>query len=224
MSIADELAKPEELRRQRVISKEEFEIAKKKVLSDDDDVISHGTQVEVDTGSEFSALDFAARKPKTVDSTDKDRFSTQSEVGDALDDMAERELQAERQRDESRAGGRERQRRDDRDILGEIASLDRQWELERDDYKVTGQHGHQYTPTKGGSVFAGVAVATFGIIIWTAMAFSMAGGFILFPLFGVVMVCFGVGVSIWSYNKADSYERAQRRYRKRRRKLENERR
>ena len=43
-----------------------------------------------------------------------------------LDDMAERELQAERQRDESRAGGRERQRRDDRDILGEIASLDRQ--------------------------------------------------------------------------------------------------
>ena len=50
MSIADELAKLEELRRQRVISREEFDIAKKKVLSDDNDAANDADHTLQDNG------------------------------------------------------------------------------------------------------------------------------------------------------------------------------
>ena len=71
----------------------------------------------------------------------------------------------------------------------EIAELDRQWELEREQFYVTDKHGHRGLPSKGGSVVSGVVLTVFGVI-WTVFAANMGGG--LFALFGVVFVAFGL--------------------------------
>ena len=231
MSIADELAKLEELRRQRVISREEFDIAKKKVLSDDNDAANDADHTLQDNGvasDDFPALDIKTKSPKSIDAVNADRFSTPNSVWNELDELAERELQAEQEKDEPGDHSRDRSQRDDRSILAEINFLDREWDRESDKYKVTGNYGHRHTPTKGGSVFMGVAIAAFGIF-WTATASSMSsgfggGGFSLFPLFGVLFACFGVGMSIWSYKQAEKYEKARKKHLLRRRELASKRR
>ena len=231
MSIADELAKLEELRRQRVISREEFEIAKKKVLSDDDNAAGDAEHTPQDNGvatDDFPALDIETKKPNSNDSVDTDRFNKPNTVWNALDDLAKRELEAEQEKDEEKDHNLDRSRKDDRCILAEINFLDREWDRESDKYKVTGQYGHRYTPTKGSSVFVGVAFAAFGIC-WIATASSMSNGFggrgfSLLPLFGVLFTCLGVGLSIWSYKQAERYEKAHQRYRQRRRELQRKRR
>lgn len=117
-----------------------------------------------------------------------------------------------------------------------VAQLDREWDIERESYTVTGYQGggdvhagrpYRYRPTRGGSVVGGVVTTVFGII-WTAGACSMSsmadgfggtpvGGFAgLFPLFGIVFVLFGVWSSMNAYDKADSYEDAEADYQHRR--------
>src|SRR5437879_3229328 len=80
-----------------------------------------------------------------------------------------------------------------------------------------GRYGQRSIPSQGMSVLGGVVVVGFGIF-WTAMAASMgAPGF--FPLFGVLFILAGVGMSIYSYTKASAYEEAQQRYQHRRAQL-----
>ena len=107
----------------------------------------------------------------------------------------------------------------------ELAQLDREWALEREDYMFVGKYGHRYVPTKAGSVFGGVVIVLFGIF-WTVMASSMlgfgrAGVFSMFPLFGVLFVLFGVVMSIFSFVKAGQYAEAKERYQRRRREIQN---
>lgn len=79
---------------------------------------------------------------------------------------------------------------------------------------VAGRYGYRYVPNRVSSVLMGVLVAGFGTL-WTEMAASMgAPGF--FPLFGVLFVCVGIGLSAYSYVKAGQYEEAHRRYQRRR--------
>jgi hypothetical protein len=98
----------------------------------------------------------------------------------------------------------------------EVARLDREWDLERERYLVSGRHGHRSVPSRGMSVLGGVVMVGFGAV-WTALAASMRGPG-LFPLFlaGVVMILAGVGIGISTYSKAVAYERAQDDYRRRR--------
>jgi hypothetical protein len=111
----------------------------------------------------------------------------------------------------------------------EVAELDREWEISRESYMVTGKFGHRYIPSQAGSAFAGVLVALFGTL-WTVFAFGMTrivastptplGGMIgLFPLFGILFVVAGVGMSIYSFVKASEYANAERQYRRRRAEL-----
>ncbi|MCI0680610.1 MAG: SHOCT domain-containing protein [Gemmataceae bacterium] len=104
----------------------------------------------------------------------------------------------------------------------EIAQLDRQWALERDRYMVPGNHGVRHLPSKGMSLFGGIAVAVFGAF-WVAMASNIAGGMggmaSFFPLFGVLFIAVGVGMSIYSFTKASQYEEAHARYLRRRAEL-----
>ena len=104
----------------------------------------------------------------------------------------------------------------------EVARVDREWELERENYMITGKHGHRFLPQRGMSVIGGVFIVGFGIF-WTAMAASAGGGvggvFVLFPLFGVLFILMGVGMSIYSYSKATQYEQAYQRYQHRRARL-----
>jgi hypothetical protein len=107
-----------------------------------------------------------------------------------------------------------------------VARLDREWQLERERYKVRGRYGAREIPTRGMSVIGGVVLTGFGII-WTVFAFTIsekAGRFdnaiaSVFPFFGVLFVFMGIGVSAYSYNKAVQYEKAYGNYRRRRQRL-----
>lgn len=106
----------------------------------------------------------------------------------------------------------------------ELAALDREWELERQNYMVTGKHG-THIPSEAGSIGGGMVVTLFGCF-WTIMAFTITsrapsiGPFaivkVAFPLLGAVFVIFGIVSSITSFTKAGNYRRAEQRYRQRR--------
>lgn len=103
----------------------------------------------------------------------------------------------------------------------ELAALDREWELERQNYMVTTKHGGKHIPSEAGSIGGGIAITLFGCV-WTFMAFTITS-FIpipilhfVFPLFGMIFIFGGIASSISSYNKAGDYRRAEQRYRQRR--------
>lgn len=119
----------------------------------------------------------------------------------------------------------------------EIARLDRQWSMEREQYLVRGRYGRTSIPTEGGSIGAGIVIIVFGIF-WMIMASSIGSsmrgpssigfqppGFPgasnsgpvstignIFPLFGVLFIIAGIISCIVSFNKASGYKEAQRRY------------
>lgn len=99
----------------------------------------------------------------------------------------------------------------------EVARLDREWELERENYMVAGRYGGRHIPNAGLSILGGVFVGAFGIF-WTIMASSM-GAPVFFPIFGVLFVLFGIGMSIYSVTKATGYQAAHEQYRARRARL-----
>lgn len=110
----------------------------------------------------------------------------------------------------------------------DLAALDREWELERENYMVSGKNGHRHLPTELGAVGGGIMITLFGCF-WTAMAFGITssapdfGPFsvakVMFPLFGVIFVLGGIGSSVWSFRKAGDFREAQRRYERRRQEL-----
>ena len=106
----------------------------------------------------------------------------------------------------------------------ELAQLDREWDLERENYMIAGKYGHRHIPRKTSSVFGGIFIVGFGIF-WTMMASAMtgfgnAGIFSFFPLFGVVFVIAGAAMSINAFVKAGQYKEAQERYQRRRRAIQ----
>jgi hypothetical protein len=105
-----------------------------------------------------------------------------------------------------------------------VTRLDREWEMERENYMVSGRYGYRYIPNKTTSLIGGVGVTVFGIF-WTLLAsgliFSAAPLDVLpflacFPLFGVLFVALGIATTLHAYNKGSRYEQAERRYQRRR--------
>ena len=106
--------------------------------------------------------------------------------------------------------------------------MDREWELERENYMVSGKDGQRGVPTRGEAIGGGVMITVFGIF-WTAMAATMlssapsGGAFgiakIAFPLFGVLFIFVGIASSMSAYGKAVRYQSAEDRYRRRRNEL-----
>jgi Short C-terminal domain len=96
----------------------------------------------------------------------------------------------------------------------DVAQLDREWAMERERYMVAGRYGYRYVPNRGMSLLGGLVVSTFGII-WTVMAASM-GAPVFFPLFGLLFIFAGIGVSAYSFLQANRYEEARLRYQRRR--------
>jgi hypothetical protein len=103
----------------------------------------------------------------------------------------------------------------------EVAQLDREWQNERERYMISGRYGARYVPNRATSLIGGSVVAGFGTL-WTIMAASM-GAPGLFPLFGVIFVVAGIGMSAYSFIKAGEYEQAYQRYQQRRAALLNRR-
>jgi hypothetical protein len=104
----------------------------------------------------------------------------------------------------------------------ELARIDREWQIEREQYLIIfGRYGQQVPPSTGKSVLGGVIIVGFGIL-WTAFAFAITanapiGGASIFPLFGVLFILAGIGTSVYSYNLAQRYEKAHAEYQRRRR-------
>jgi hypothetical protein len=96
----------------------------------------------------------------------------------------------------------------------EVAQLDREWQIERERYMVYGRYGSRYIPNKTTSVIGGIVIAGFGTF-WTIMAAGMGAPF-FFPLFGVLFVLVGIGMSVFSFVRAGQYADAYRRYQHRR--------
>jgi hypothetical protein len=106
----------------------------------------------------------------------------------------------------------------------ELARIDREWEIEREQYLISNNQGVRQVPNASASVIGGVVITVFGIF-WTVMASSITspfperegGGFAsLFPLFGVLFILGGIAMSVYSYQKAQAYEQAYHRYQQRR--------
>ncbi len=118
---------------------------------------------------------------------------------------------------------------DDLQRQSDVANLDREWELKRDEFFVTGKHGLRHLPTAGGSIVGGLVITVFGII-WTIIACGIGGAMgqhggpftlfgLVFPLFGVAFVGFGLWNAYHHYSKASEYEKAQEKYHRERAEL-----
>jgi len=99
----------------------------------------------------------------------------------------------------------------------ELARIDREWEIEKEQYMITGQYGRRRIPTEAMGIGTAVGGGIFGFL-WLIMAVSMTsnapdfGGFgvakVIFPLFGVAFIIGAIGYGIHVYNKALKYNEA----------------
>jgi DNA-directed RNA polymerase subunit RPC12/RpoP len=111
----------------------------------------------------------------------------------------------------------------------EVEALDRQWDREKERYMVADKHGVKHLPSKGTAQVAGIMVVVVGVI-WTIMAIAITSGApdfgpfqvakVAFPAFGVGFIIFGIFLSVHNYRKAEEYQRAYRRYRRKREELQ----
>lgn len=113
------------------------------------------------------------------------------------------------------------------ELQNDVARLDREWQMERENYMVTGKYGARYVPSVANSVLVGILCIGFGIVwlIATSSSFNAPGSlnapgvFGYFPFFGVIMIGIGVVFGLISYSKATRYEEALRRYQESRARL-----
>jgi hypothetical protein len=110
----------------------------------------------------------------------------------------------------------------------ELARIDREWEIERQQYLVADRYGRRHVPTAGMGIGSAVVGGVFGVI-WTVMAVAVTsaapdfGPFaivrVVFPLFGVVFVAAAIGWGVYCLSRARKYDAAFRLYQARRRQV-----
>lgn len=100
----------------------------------------------------------------------------------------------------------------------ELSRLDREWEIERQQYQITTRYGRTFVPTVGAGIMTAVVGVTAGIC-WAAIAYTITFAFpdvepfltfkTLFPLFGLVFAIGAVlrGIFLWvlAHNYATAY-------------------
>jgi LSD1 subclass zinc finger protein len=99
----------------------------------------------------------------------------------------------------------------------ELERLDREWEQERQQYMIRGQHGEVQEPSIVGSMIAGVLLTVFSVF-WIGVA-SNAGAPV--ALIGVVFLIVGIAVAINGSTKARNLAAGRQRYQRRRAELMN---
>ena len=107
----------------------------------------------------------------------------------------------------------------------ELARIDREWEIEREQYTVRGKHGLRHIPTTTMGYGAAAVGGVFGVI-WTLMAISITSGGpdfgpfsiakVVFPVIGVAVTIGAVAYGIHCVNKAEGYKKALAAYQARR--------
>lgn len=102
-------------------------------------------------------------------------------------------------------------------MQNDIDRLEREWQVERENYMLRGKHGGRYVPTRAMSILTGVLMTGFGVF-WTFSATS-ASGAALMSFLGIIPILVGIGFGIYSHSKAVAYEQAYERYERRRERL-----
>jgi hypothetical protein len=107
----------------------------------------------------------------------------------------------------------------------ELARIDREWQMEREQYMIPDRYGRRHVPTAGFGVGGAVVGGLFGVF-WTIMAFAITGGApdhgpfpiakVFFPLFGVVFTVAAIGYGLYTASRAEKYQAAFRAYQQRR--------
>lgn len=107
----------------------------------------------------------------------------------------------------------------------ELARIDREWQIEREKYMLTGKYGRRFIPTVALGGFIAVGGGLFGVF-WALVAFGItsampdrdgfAGAKVFFPLIGVLIPIGAVAYGVYVINKANEYSRALAAYQKRR--------
>ena len=87
----------------------------------------------------------------------------------------------------------------------ELNSIDQAWERERESLLITDKRGNRREPSYVGAAIGGVLLSGFGLF------FTAAAG----PL-GLLLIVAGLFVGLFGWFKAAEFERARRRYRRRR--------
>jgi hypothetical protein len=96
-------------------------------------------------------------------------------------------------------------------LQNELARIDREWNDERQQHMVSGKHG-RHEPGAGDVIGPIVAVAI-GLVFAVVTLASPAPGM---ALFGLLLIVFGIGVSIANAGKASAYATAREEYERRR--------
>jgi hypothetical protein len=104
----------------------------------------------------------------------------------------------------------------------ELTRIDREWEIERQQYLVRGQYDRRDVPTAGMGIMTAVVGGSFGLI-WLVMALTMMSEApfptilrIGFPLFGVFFIVVAISSGMTSYSRAEKYDAAFQAYKSRR--------
>jgi hypothetical protein len=107
----------------------------------------------------------------------------------------------------------------------ELAQVDREWEIERQQYMIADRWGRRHVPTPGMGIAVAVIGGAFGLI-WTIMAVAITGSgpdvgaFSIarwaFPLFGIIFVAAAISFGVYSHSRAQKYQQAFEAYKARR--------
>lgn len=100
-------------------------------------------------------------------------------------------------------------------LQNELARLDREWQMERERYMTTDQHGRTSLPTRAGGIGT-IAIGIVGGVMFFLFASRMSVGFgSLGFVFTIVAVLIGVNM----IGRAERFEKRRARYRRRRREV-----
>lgn len=106
----------------------------------------------------------------------------------------------------------------------ELERLDREWEATRQSFLTTDKHGRTHEPHELGARIGGGIAVVFGLF-WTLLASGMVAGapgdgpfglVACFPIFGLLIVGFGVWMFVKGPAQARRFEAAKRSYQQRR--------
>ncbi|MGL6072532.1 MAG: SHOCT domain-containing protein [Fimbriiglobus sp.] len=103
----------------------------------------------------------------------------------------------------------------------ELTRIDREWEIERQQYLISGRYGRRHVPTAGDGITTAVVGGGFGLL-WLIMALAVTSEVpfpvvgIVFPLFGVVFIVAAVSSGVSCYSRAEKYDAAFQAYKRRR--------
>jgi hypothetical protein len=108
----------------------------------------------------------------------------------------------------------------------ELAQIDREWAMEREQFMVMTQYGRKMIPTPGIGIGMALIGGVFGAL-WTIVALSITGNApdegpfpifkMIFPAFGVIFTIGAIAMGLYVYSRALKYQQAFAAYKARRR-------